>query len=162
LFQLATPSRGFIQFPFHPHAVLPGNAANHIIKDLFFGAKVLVDGLFADFSFQLIEYSPAPEEVFKAVLESCLKKKCLSFTYYSPATEEKSERTVEPYHLFNYMGTWHTIGYCHLRDEIRDFALSRISGAKFWLSPSKPQLTLTLKNIFFQHSAFTKANPPKK
>jgi len=82
------------------------------------------------FSFQLIEYSPAPEAVFKAVLEACLKKRCLSFTYYSPAAEEKSGRTVEPYHLFNYMGTWHTIGYCHLRKEIRDFALSRISEAK--------------------------------
>jgi predicted DNA-binding transcriptional regulator YafY len=82
------------------------------------------------FSFQLIEYSPAPEQVFKAILEGCLKKRCLSFTYYSPATEEKSGRVVEPYHLFNYMGTWHTIGYCHLRKGIRDFALSRISEAK--------------------------------
>jgi predicted DNA-binding transcriptional regulator YafY len=82
------------------------------------------------FSFQLIEYSPAPEAVFKAVLESCLKKQRLSFTYSSPAAEEKSERTVEPYHLFNYMGTWHLIGHCHLRKEIRDFALSRISEPK--------------------------------
>jgi len=64
------------------------------------------------------------------VLEGCLKKRRLSFTYSSPAAEEKSERTVEPYHLFNYMGTWHTIGYCHLRKEIRDFALSRISEPK--------------------------------
>jgi predicted DNA-binding transcriptional regulator YafY len=79
------------------------------------------------FSFQLIEYSPAPEAVFKAVLESCLKKRCLGFSYYSPATEERSTRTVEPYHLFNYMGTWHLIGYCRLRKGIRDFALSRIS-----------------------------------
>jgi predicted DNA-binding transcriptional regulator YafY len=92
--------------------------------------SVVADHIDDTFSFQLIEYSPAPEAVFKAVLEGCLKKKCLSFTYYSPATEEKSERTVEPYHLFNYMGTWHTIGYCHLRKEIRDFALSRISDPK--------------------------------
>ena len=82
------------------------------------------------FSFQLIEYSPAPEAVFKAVLEGCLKRRRLSFTYYSPATEEKSTRTVEPYHLFNYMGTWHLIGYCRLRKEIRDFALRRISETK--------------------------------
>jgi predicted DNA-binding transcriptional regulator YafY len=82
------------------------------------------------FSFQLIEYAPAPEQVFKAILEACLKKRCLSFTYYSPATEENTERMVEPYHLLNYMGTWHTIGYCHLRKEVRDFALSRISDAK--------------------------------
>jgi predicted DNA-binding transcriptional regulator YafY len=92
--------------------------------------SVVADQIDDAFSFQLIEYSPAPEAVFKAVLEGCLKKKCLSFIYYTPATEEKSERTVEPYHLLNYMGTWHTIGYCHLRKEIRDFALSRISDAR--------------------------------
>lgn len=82
------------------------------------------------FSFQFIEYSPTPEPVFKAVLEGCLKKRRLNFIYYSPASEEKSERTVEPYHLLNYMGTWHVIGFCHLRKEIRDFALNRISEAK--------------------------------
>ena len=92
--------------------------------------SVVTDHIDDAFSFQLIEYSPAPEIVFKAVLEGCLKKRRLSFTYSSPAAEEKSERTVEPYHLFNYMGTWHIIGYCHLRKEIRDFALSRISEAK--------------------------------
>ena len=82
------------------------------------------------FSFQLIEYSPVSDTVFKAILEGCLKQGCLTFTYYSPGREEKSSRTVDPYHLFNYMGTWHLIGYCHLRKEIRDFALSRISEAK--------------------------------
>ncbi len=91
--------------------------------------SVAADQIDDAFSFQLIEYSPAPEKVFKTVLEGCLNKKCLSFTYYSPAAGEKTERTVDPYHLFNYMGTWHLIGYCHLRNEIRDFALSRISVA---------------------------------
>ena len=82
------------------------------------------------FSFQLIEYSPVPDTVFKVILEGCLKQSCLAFTYYSPAREEKSSRMVDPYHLFNYVGTWHLIGYCHLRKGIRNFALSRISEAK--------------------------------
>jgi predicted DNA-binding transcriptional regulator YafY len=89
--------------------------------------SIAADHIDDAFSFQLIEYSPAPEEVFKTVLEGCLKRQCLSFTYYSPATNEISTRTVEPYHLFNYMGTWHLIAFCHLRKEIRDFALNRIS-----------------------------------
>jgi predicted DNA-binding transcriptional regulator YafY len=82
------------------------------------------------FSFQLIEYSPASEAVFKSILEGCFKKRCVNFSYYSPARDEKSSRTVDPYHLFNYMGTWHLIGYCHLRKGIRDFALNRISEVK--------------------------------
>ena len=95
-------------------------------------SRHMADGNHIDenFSFQLIEYSPAPEEVFKTVLEACLKKRCMSFSYYSPAKEERSLRTVDPYHLFNYMGTWHLIAFCHLRKHIRDFVLNRISEAK--------------------------------
>jgi predicted DNA-binding transcriptional regulator YafY len=114
------------------------------------------------FSFQLIEYSPAPEVVFKAVLEGCLKKKCLSFTYYSPATEEKSERTVEPYHLLNYMGTWHTIGYCHLRREIRDFSLSRISEAKVLSRSLKIPADFDFKKYFLSTFGLYKGKSTKE
>jgi predicted DNA-binding transcriptional regulator YafY len=114
------------------------------------------------FSFQLIEYSPAPEQVFKAILEGCLKKRCLSFTYYSPATEEKSGRVVEPYHLFNYMGTWHTIGYCHLRKGIRDFALSRISEAKVLTEPFKIPDDFEFKKYFLSTFGLYKGKSTKE
>jgi predicted DNA-binding transcriptional regulator YafY len=78
------------------------------------------------FSFQLIGYSPVPEGTFKIVLEGCLRRRRLTFTYQSPARHEKDFRTVDPYHLLNYMGTWHLIGYCHMRGMIRDFVLGRI------------------------------------
>jgi predicted DNA-binding transcriptional regulator YafY len=78
-------------------------------------------------SFQSIGYSPAPEKVFKSILEGCLRRRELTFKYYSPASNETNVRTVCPYHLFNYMGTWHLVAYCHLRRHMRDFALSRIS-----------------------------------
>jgi len=78
-------------------------------------------------SFQSVGYSPAPEEVFKSILEGCLRRRELTFKYYSPASNETNVRTVCPYHLFNYMGTWHLVAYCHLRRHMRDFALSRIS-----------------------------------
>jgi predicted DNA-binding transcriptional regulator YafY len=124
--------------------------------------SVVADTIDNAFSFQLIEYSPAPEAVFKAVLEGCLKKKCLSFTYYSPAAEEKSERTVEPYHLFNYMGTWHTIGYCHLRKGIRDFALSRISEAKVLTESFKLPDDFDFKKYFLSTFGLYKGKSEKE
>jgi predicted DNA-binding transcriptional regulator YafY len=124
--------------------------------------SVVADTIDNAFSFQLIEYSPAPEAVFKAVLEGCLKKKCLSFTYYSPAAEEKSERTVEPYHLFNYMGTWHTIGYCHLRKGIRDFALSRISGARVLAESFKIPDDFEFKEYFLSTFGLYKGKSTKE
>ena len=114
------------------------------------------------FSFQLIEYSPAPEAVFKAVLEACLKKRRLSFIYYSPATDEKSTRTVEPYHLFNYMGTWHLIGYCLLRNEIRDFALSRISEVKVLTESFKLSTDFDFKKYFLSTFGLYKGKSTKE
>jgi len=81
-------------------------------------------------SFRLIEYSPPPEQTFRVALEGCLNRRRLNFSYYSPARDETSRRKIDPYHLFNYMGTWHLIGHCHLRGTIRDFALGRISDAR--------------------------------
>jgi predicted DNA-binding transcriptional regulator YafY len=77
-------------------------------------------------SFHLVEHSPAPEETFRIALEACIRKKTLSFYYLSPARVERTERRVDPYHLFNYMGTWHLIGHCHMRNDIRTFKISRI------------------------------------
>lgn len=124
--------------------------------------SVVADQIDDAFSFQLVEYSPAPEAVFKTVLEGCLKKKCLSFTYYSPATEEKNERTVEPYHLFNYMGTWHLIGYCHLKKEIRDFSLSRISEAKVLSKPFKTPADFDFKKYFLSTFGLYKGKTTKE
>ena len=81
-------------------------------------------------SFQLIEYSPASEEVFKAVLEGCLKRRSLSFTYRSLTRDDKTTRTVDPFHLLNYMGTWHLIAYCHLRKDLRNFVFGRMGNLK--------------------------------
>ncbi len=78
-------------------------------------------------SFQLIEYHPSSEQIFKKMLEACLQRRSVSFSYLAPAYAEKIQRTVDPYHLLNYMGTWHLIGYCHLRKSLRNFTLSRMS-----------------------------------
>lgn len=91
--------------------------------------KHMADGNMIDdaLSFQLIEYSPTPEEVFKLVLEGCLKRRSLMFTYSSPAYDKVTMRTVDPYHLLNYMGTWHLIAYCHMRRDIRNFVFNRMN-----------------------------------
>jgi predicted DNA-binding transcriptional regulator YafY len=114
------------------------------------------------FSFQLIEYSPVPDTVFKVILEGCLKQNCLSFTYYSPVRDEKSLRTVDPYHLFNYMGSWHVIGYCHLRKDIRDFALSRISQAKVLAESFKLPPDFDFKKYFLSTFGLYKGKSTKE
>jgi len=81
-------------------------------------------------SFQLIQYATAPEKMFKGALEGCLQRKSLHFQYYSPAYEDATVRTVDPFHLLNYMGTWHLIAYCHTKKNLRNFVVGRMRDLK--------------------------------
>jgi len=93
-----------------------------ILKKHVLDEEVIEDAV----SIEQIAYVSPPEGVFKVVLEACLKRRCLDFSYHSPLRDQKTRRTVDPYHMFNYMGTWHVVGYCHLRKGIRDFNIARI------------------------------------
>lgn len=81
-------------------------------------------------SFHHVEHAPASPAVFRAVLEACLKKRSLAIEYHSPRHPDRTNRVVDPYHLLNYMGTWHLIAFCRLRNDLRDFNLSRIASAQ--------------------------------
>ena len=50
----------------------------------------------------------------------------VKITYYSATSNETTERVVDPYHLNNVRGEWYLIGYCHLRQDFRNFRLVRI------------------------------------
>jgi len=78
-------------------------------------------------SLKHIEYLPVRDHVFKTVLEGCLRGKCLSLRYQATSENAVRLRVVDPYHIFNYRGTWHILAYCHKRKNIRDFALGRIT-----------------------------------
>jgi predicted DNA-binding transcriptional regulator YafY len=111
-------------------------------------------------SFHLIEYSPTPEEIFRTVLEACIKKKALSFNYRSPARDEITERRVDPYHLFNYMGTWHLIGYCHMRNDIRTFKINRIRNPKILRDSFAVRKNFSFKEYFFSSFGLYKGEEP--
>lgn len=77
-------------------------------------------------SIQFTEYSPVSEKTFQTALEGCVTKRQVRIVYQSPAHVSHTERTIEPYHLYNYLGTWYLVAFCHLRREIRNFHLRRI------------------------------------
>jgi len=45
----------------------------------------------------------------------------------APAAAPSEERTVDPYYLVSYKGEWYLSAYCHQRQAIRTFGVSRIS-----------------------------------
>lgn len=80
-------------------------------------------------SVKKIRYSQVRDTIFQKVIDPLFYTKPLKIIYYSPHKDEISQRDILPLHLLQYMGNWHTIAYCSLRDELRDFALSRIQTA---------------------------------
>lgn len=77
-------------------------------------------------SIRNIEYSKTSERVYHPILEALLSGRSVQIEYYSPHNSEKTTRNILPLHLLNYMGTWHIIAHCSLKNELRDFVLSRI------------------------------------
>ncbi len=49
--------------------------------------------------------------------------------YHSYEPDRVTERDVEAHFLVFYSGDWHLIGYCRLREDVRDFRASRIDSA---------------------------------
>ena len=79
------------------------------------------------FSFRWKNISPTDPLTFKVVTSALLQGKLLTFCYYSPSASNCTMRTVEPHHMVNYMGNWHLIAFCHLRNDWRDFVLGRMT-----------------------------------
>ena len=77
-----------------------------------------------------VEYYKVDETIFHKIMDSLFQNKPIGISYYSPHKHEQTERVIHPLHLLCYMGSWHLIAFCTLKNELRDFALSRIRTIK--------------------------------
>lgn len=79
------------------------------------------------FSFRWRTINPVDPEIFQLATAALLQGNLLTFRYQAPSSVGlDSQRTVEPRHMVNYMGNWHLIAFCHLRNDWRDFLLGRM------------------------------------
>ncbi len=53
-------------------------------------------------------------------------RKTVRFAYYAISRDQEMERTVDPYGLQLVSGEWYLVGWCHLREAVRTFRLSRM------------------------------------
>lgn len=68
----------------------------------------------------------APSQHLTALQKAIADKRTIFIHYYSNYNEEVSERIIEPIGLCHYSANWHLIGWCRLRNDYRDFRVSRI------------------------------------
>jgi predicted DNA-binding transcriptional regulator YafY len=67
-----------------------------------------------------------PDTNFLTVIQNAIVQKNILYIEYANAQGEFSAREVEPIGLTFYSLCWHLIGWCHLRNEYRDFRTNRI------------------------------------
>jgi predicted DNA-binding transcriptional regulator YafY len=71
--------------------------------------------------------SEAKEEIFDQITKAIANRRRIEMDYFSQYRNEMTHnRQIDPYHILNYQGDWYVCGFCHLRQDLRDFALTRI------------------------------------
>jgi predicted DNA-binding transcriptional regulator YafY len=76
-----------------------------------------------------------PDTNYLSIIQGAIIHRNILKIAYRNAQEEISEREVEPIGLTFYSLNWHLIGWCHLRQEYRDFRTSRIVSLQSTLKP---------------------------
>jgi predicted DNA-binding transcriptional regulator YafY len=62
-----------------------------------------------------------------ALSQATANKKRIEICYKALSTGEENKRTVDPYQMWAMNGCFYLIGYCHLRNSVRTFAMDRIN-----------------------------------
>ena len=68
-------------------------------------------------------------EVFETIFSGLQNHKTLSFEYRPLQKNTFMERKVDPYHAVCQKGNWYILGFCHDKNEVRVFNMSRIKNA---------------------------------
>jgi predicted DNA-binding transcriptional regulator YafY len=66
------------------------------------------------------------KEIINRVNDAAINKKSIEMVYYTMSRKQESGRKVDPYKIWFLNGTFYLIGHCHVRNEVRIFALDRI------------------------------------
>jgi len=70
-----------------------------------------------------------PPQYFQLAAAAVLERKRLRITYYSRARDEQTQREISPQRLVHYRENWYLDAWCHLRQDLRSFAVDAIRAA---------------------------------
>ncbi len=69
-------------------------------------------------------------EHFAAVAQATLGRRRLRIRHYNRIEDRETERTISPQRLVHYRDNWYVDAYCHLRGDLRSFAVDAIRAAE--------------------------------
>ena len=74
---------------------------------------------------------------FETVANALLNRRQLGIGYYARGSNSTRERVISPQRLVCYRETWYLDAWCHLREDLRSFALDGVREAVVLESPAK-------------------------
>ncbi len=87
---------------------------------------------------------------YLAQLQNAIGSKIIIEIDYKNLKEEITRREVEPIGLIYYAFSWHLFGWCHLRQDYRDFKVARIHGLKITSQPFKKDSHISINEFMKQ------------
>ena len=76
-------------------------------------------------------------QFFEVAATATLRRRRLAIEYFSRGTNEVTVRDISPQRVVFYRGNWYLDAWCHLRNDIRSFAIDAIRSAKLLDAPAK-------------------------
>ncbi len=119
------------------------NALNKVKAVLRSSQKEKLDFLDSSIKMQMHPNHTLDVE-YLSVLQHTIAAKTIIEIEYKSSREESTKRKVEPVGLIFYAFNWHLIGWCHSRNDYRDFKVSRISRVSDTGQPFKKDLHISV------------------
>lgn len=93
-------------------------------------------------------YRTPDAATFRKAAAATLERKRLWIAYLGRARGQRTEREVSPQRMIHYRDNWYLDAWCHLRRELRSFAIDRISEARLRPGKAKEIADDTLERHF--------------
>lgn len=118
------------------------------IKNLFNDSiSIYLEELDDIMSFEIGPLRDVNKEYFDKIEKAIKENLVVEIIYHSNYSGVDSSRKIDPLHLKNFRGDWYLIAYCHLKNSVRMFALSRIKKLILKDIPFKPHYDIDLNEI---------------
>lgn len=93
-----------------------------------------------------------PNKYLISIQKALTDNRCISVDYHAFHSQEKTcGRVIDPLGLVFYGNTWHLIGYCKLRKDMRDFRLDRIIDLEILDECAREKKPAELKEYFTKY-----------
>lgn len=73
-----------------------------------------------------LDIAPSVKVTLEELEKAVENEYSVEINYRSRHEEQARARMIDPYGIFYWNGKWYTVGFCHLRNEIRSFRVERI------------------------------------